>query len=74
MSEQSEKDSEWYKNRFTPIRYSFIGSGLGTTEFMPQIKGLYAFPRGEDWIEDEDNFSSSSEEEEADVIQAWKGL
>lgn len=55
-------DTEWYKNRFEPIRYSFVGSGLGPTEFMPQIKGLYAYPKGDDWI-DEDEMSSSSSED-----------
>lgn len=56
-------ESEWYKNRFEPARYQLVGSGTsGPSQFVPQIKGLYAFPRGDDWV-DEDEMSSSSSED-----------
>lgn len=55
-------DAEWYKNRFEPIRYALVGSGLGPTEMVPQIKGFYAFPRGDDWVSEDEMSSSSSED------------
>lgn len=55
--------SEWYKNRFSPIRYQLSGgSRTGPSQFVPQSSGNYAYPRGEDW-EDEDEMSSSSSDE-----------
>lgn len=59
----SGNDAEWYKTRFEPVRYQLVGNGTtGPSQFVPQLKGLYAYPKGEDWI-DEDEMSSSFSED-----------
>ena len=62
MSGQSDKELQKNRYRFTPIRYTFMGYGLEQTYFMPQIKGLYAFPKGDDWMMEEESSSSGTED------------
>ena len=59
--EEQKRQDERYFNRFNPLRYKMEPNGCYSTDIIPQMDGLTAFPAGDEYILEE--IESSSEDE-----------